>query len=75
MLMKKAMKGELPLMAAAKALQDEILGPPAHATSADERPLAAERRAVAAFKKVRADGGRHRRCSATATSCSTSRKC
>jgi len=51
MLIKKAVKGELPLMAAARALQDEILGPSAPPdTSGDV--LAAERQAVAAFKKV-----------------------
>ncbi len=51
MLIKKAVKGELPLMAAAKALQDEILGPslPPDTSGA---VLAAERQAVAAFKKV-----------------------
>jgi alkylation response protein AidB-like acyl-CoA dehydrogenase len=51
MLIKKAVKGELPLMAAAKALQAEILGPPAMHES-DEAPLAAERRAVVGMKKV-----------------------
>ena len=50
MLIKKALKGELPLMAAAKALQAEILGPPA--MHEDDGPLAAEGRAVAGFKKV-----------------------
>jgi alkylation response protein AidB-like acyl-CoA dehydrogenase len=51
MLIKKALKGDLPLMAAAKALQDEILGPAA-APGASDRVLAAELLAVAAFKKV-----------------------
>ena len=50
MLIKRAVKGELPLMAAAKALQAEILGPPA--MHEDDGPLAAEGRAVAGFKKV-----------------------
>ncbi len=50
MLIKKALKGDLPLMAAAKALQAEILGPPA--MHEDDGPLAAEGRAVAGFKKV-----------------------
>jgi alkylation response protein AidB-like acyl-CoA dehydrogenase len=51
MLIKKATKGDLPLMAAAKALQDEIMGPPAP-PDLDDTPLAAERHAVAAFKKT-----------------------
>jgi alkylation response protein AidB-like acyl-CoA dehydrogenase len=51
MLMKKATKGELPLMAAGKALQDEIMSP-SLAPDADDTPLAAERRATVAFKKV-----------------------
>jgi alkylation response protein AidB-like acyl-CoA dehydrogenase len=50
MLIKKAVKGDLPLMAAAKALQAEILGPPA--MHEDDGPLAAEGRAVTGFKKV-----------------------
>jgi alkylation response protein AidB-like acyl-CoA dehydrogenase len=52
MLMKKAVKGELPLMAAARALQDEIMSPPMPAGADDDGPLADERRAVGAFKKV-----------------------
>jgi alkylation response protein AidB-like acyl-CoA dehydrogenase len=51
MLIKKATKGDLPLMAAAKALQDEIMGPPA-APDLDDAPLAAERHAVSSFKKT-----------------------
>jgi alkylation response protein AidB-like acyl-CoA dehydrogenase len=51
LLIKKATKGDLPLMAAAKALQDEIMGPPAPADF-DDAPLAAERHAIAAFKKT-----------------------
>ncbi len=51
MLARKAMKNELPIVAAAKALQDELLGPPA-APSADDSVLAEERRAVDAFKKA-----------------------
>jgi alkylation response protein AidB-like acyl-CoA dehydrogenase len=51
MLIKKAVKGELPLLAAATALQAEILGPPAMHES-DDLPLAAERRAVTGMKKV-----------------------
>ena len=50
MLIKKAMKGELPLIAAAKALQAELIGPPA--MHEDDGTLAAERRATIGFKKV-----------------------
>jgi alkylation response protein AidB-like acyl-CoA dehydrogenase len=52
MLMKKAVKGELPLMAAAKALQDEIMSPSIGVPDDDGAVLGAETRAVAAFKKV-----------------------
>jgi alkylation response protein AidB-like acyl-CoA dehydrogenase len=51
MLIRRALKGELPLIPAAKALQDELLSPPAPAV-ADDGVLAEERQAVAAFKKV-----------------------
>jgi alkylation response protein AidB-like acyl-CoA dehydrogenase len=51
MLIRRAVKGELPLIAAAKALQDEVLGPPSLA-SAEDGVLADERRAVEAFKKT-----------------------
>jgi alkylation response protein AidB-like acyl-CoA dehydrogenase len=51
MLIKRALRGELPLMAAAKSLQDELMGPPPVA-DADDSALAAERAAVVAFKKV-----------------------
>jgi alkylation response protein AidB-like acyl-CoA dehydrogenase len=52
MLMKKAVKGELPLMAAAKALQDEIMSPSMSVPDDGDGVLAAETRAIAAFKKV-----------------------
>jgi alkylation response protein AidB-like acyl-CoA dehydrogenase len=52
MLMKKAIKGELALIPAAKKLQDEILSPSMSLFDDDDRPLAAERRASEAFKKV-----------------------
>jgi len=52
MLMKKAMKGELPLMQAAKALQDEIMSPSMSMPDDDGGVLAAEMRACGAFKKV-----------------------
>ena len=51
MLIRRAVKGELPLIAAAKALQDELLGAPS-LPAADEGVLAEERRAVVAFKKT-----------------------
>jgi alkylation response protein AidB-like acyl-CoA dehydrogenase len=51
MLIRRAVKGELPLISAAKALQDELLGPPSMA-GADEGLLADERRAIEAFKKT-----------------------
>ena len=51
MLARRAVKGDLALIPAAKALQDELLGPPSMPES-DAAPLADERRAVAAFKKV-----------------------
>ena len=52
MLMKKALKGELPLMQAAKALQDEIMSPSMSVPDDSDGALAAEARACGAFKKV-----------------------
>ncbi len=52
MLMKKAMKGELPLMQAAKALQDEIMSPSMSVPEDSDSVLAAEARACVGFKKV-----------------------
>ena len=51
MLIRRAIKGELPLIPAAKALQDELLGPPSM-PSTDDGVLADERRAVEAFRKT-----------------------
>jgi alkylation response protein AidB-like acyl-CoA dehydrogenase len=51
MLARRATKGELGLIPAAKALQDELLGPSA-VVGIDEAPFADERRAVGAFKKT-----------------------
>src|SRR6266487_593055 len=48
MLARRAVKGELGIIPAAKTLQDELLGPPSM-TSSDDTPLADERRAVDAF--------------------------
>jgi alkylation response protein AidB-like acyl-CoA dehydrogenase len=52
MLIRRAVKGDLPLIPAAKALQDELLGPPAMPSMTDDGVLADERRAVEAFKKT-----------------------
>jgi len=52
MLAKRAAKNELPLIAAARKLQDELLSMPAGAGAVDDGPLAEERAAVDAFKKV-----------------------
>jgi alkylation response protein AidB-like acyl-CoA dehydrogenase len=52
MLMKKAIKGELPLVPAAMKLQDELMSPSLTMTEDDGSRLAEEIRAVRAFKKV-----------------------
>jgi hypothetical protein len=52
MLMKKAMKGDLPLLAAAKALQDEIMSPSMTMPDDGDSVLSAEARACATFKKI-----------------------
>jgi alkylation response protein AidB-like acyl-CoA dehydrogenase len=52
MLVKRGLKGELPLVAAAKRLQDEILALPPGDRGGDTGPLAAEWRTVAAFKQA-----------------------
>ena len=50
-LARRAAKGDLPIIAAARALQDELMGPPA--PPAHRRaPLADEKRAVEAFRKI-----------------------
>jgi alkylation response protein AidB-like acyl-CoA dehydrogenase len=51
MLARRALKGGLPLLPAARRLMDEIMAPPAMDASTDA-PLDAERRAVASMKKV-----------------------
>src|SRR5581483_11285670 len=51
MLIRRALKGDLPLIPAAKALQDELLGPPSM-PEPDDSPLGDEARAVVAFKKT-----------------------
>jgi hypothetical protein len=52
MLIRRALKGELPLIAAARRLQDEILSPGASALAGGDGPLEEELRVVAAFRKV-----------------------
>ncbi|MEQ1573290.1 MAG: acyl-CoA dehydrogenase family protein [Vicinamibacterales bacterium] len=53
MLVRRALKGGLPLIAAAKKLQDELLSPTASTVGRGEaEPLEDEARIVAAFKKV-----------------------
>ncbi|HET9703483.1 MAG TPA: acyl-CoA dehydrogenase family protein [Vicinamibacterales bacterium] len=52
MLMKKALKGDLPLMAAARQLQDEIMSPSMSVPDDGDGVLTAEARACVAFKKV-----------------------
>jgi alkylation response protein AidB-like acyl-CoA dehydrogenase len=51
MLAKRAVKGELGIIPAARALQDELLGPPSM-PSTDDAPFADERRALEALKKT-----------------------
>ncbi|HEY0871991.1 MAG TPA: acyl-CoA dehydrogenase family protein [Vicinamibacterales bacterium] len=52
MLARRAVKGTLPLIAAAKALQDELLAPPSLPSSASADALGAERAIVNGMKKV-----------------------
>jgi alkylation response protein AidB-like acyl-CoA dehydrogenase len=53
MLIRRAVKGDLGLIPAAMALQQELLGPPAMPAAADgDGVLADERRAIVAFKKT-----------------------
>jgi alkylation response protein AidB-like acyl-CoA dehydrogenase len=52
MLIRRALKGELPLIAAARKLQDEVLSPSLPGGVDDGEFLGAELKAVAAFKKV-----------------------
>jgi alkylation response protein AidB-like acyl-CoA dehydrogenase len=52
MLARRAVKGEPPLIAAAKALQEELLGPPVLQPPSDDGVLGDERRAVDSFKKA-----------------------
>jgi len=51
MLAKRAVKGEIGIIPAARALQDELLGPPSMPPT-DDAPFADERRALEALKKI-----------------------
>jgi alkylation response protein AidB-like acyl-CoA dehydrogenase len=51
MIARRAIKGDIAVIAAAKALQDELMGPPSM-SSPDDSVLGEERRAVQAFKKT-----------------------
>ncbi|MFN0122710.1 MAG: acyl-CoA dehydrogenase family protein [Blastocatellia bacterium] len=51
-LLKRALKGHLPLLAAAKQLQDELLAGPSFDVDEDDSPLANERKLAANVKKV-----------------------
>jgi alkylation response protein AidB-like acyl-CoA dehydrogenase len=52
MLARRAAKQTLPIAAAARALQDELMGPPSLSEGDDDGLLAAERRSVGLFKKT-----------------------
>ncbi|MDW7710297.1 MAG: acyl-CoA dehydrogenase family protein [Deferrisomatales bacterium] len=52
MLLRKAMKGEIPLFAAAKALQEELLGIPSFDLDAEAGLLDPEKKIVANLKKI-----------------------
>jgi alkylation response protein AidB-like acyl-CoA dehydrogenase len=52
MLIRRAVKGDLPLIPAARKLQDEILAGPGSAESKNDGPLEEQRAAVQAFKKI-----------------------
>jgi alkylation response protein AidB-like acyl-CoA dehydrogenase len=53
MLIRRSLKGDLPLIAAARRLQDEVMSPsPSLGGLTDDAGLAAELRAVASFKKT-----------------------
>jgi alkylation response protein AidB-like acyl-CoA dehydrogenase len=52
MLIRRALKGDLPLIPAARKLQDEILSPSRMTESSDDEPLGEQKAAVQAFKKI-----------------------
>jgi alkylation response protein AidB-like acyl-CoA dehydrogenase len=51
-LARRALKGDISLIPAAKALEDELMGPPSMRSSSEDGPLAEERRAAESFKKA-----------------------
>jgi hypothetical protein len=57
MLVRRGLKGELPLIAAAKRLQDEVLSPSPQSGGDSDAPLADEARLVAAFPRCPWQGG------------------
>ena len=52
MVIRRALKGDLPLLPAARKLQDEILSGPGNLESRGDGPLADQKAAVQAFKKI-----------------------
>ena len=52
MLVRRALKGDLPLIAAARQLQDEVLGGPTAAVARHDSPFEEMQAAVAGFKKT-----------------------
>jgi len=52
LMMRRALKGDLPLIQAAKKLQDELMAPPQAGTRGLSGPLADEQQTVAGLKKV-----------------------
>ena len=52
MLLKRAMKGEIDLLAAAMRMQKELMAPPSFGSMTSDAPFAAEREAVQNMKKI-----------------------
>jgi alkylation response protein AidB-like acyl-CoA dehydrogenase len=75
MLIKRALKGDLPLIAAAKRLQDEILTPSAGNPRSGDGPLGRRDPRGGGFQEGRADGRRSPRCRRMGRSSTTQRKC
>ena len=71
--MKRAMKGELPLLAAIKQLMDEVISPSLPPRSR-EGPLAGERKMLAQAKEARPVCGRRRPRRSTCRTSPTSRR-
>ena len=75
MLMKKAVKGELPLIAAAKALQDEIMSPSLAMPDDDDGAAGGRGPGGRGVQEGGADGRRHGDAALRRASCRTSRRC